>query len=57
MRQAVEPGSVAVHVPVLLDEVLFLLRPRRGGWVIDGTVGMGGHAEAMLERTPVEVRL
>ncbi|PYM86262.1 MAG: 16S rRNA (cytosine(1402)-N(4))-methyltransferase [Candidatus Rokuibacteriota bacterium] len=57
IRQAVEPGSVAVHVPVLLDEVLFLLRPRRGGWVIDGTVGMGGHAEAMLERTPDEVRL
>jgi len=42
---------------VLLDEVLFLLRPRRGGWVIDGTVGMGGHAEAMLERTLDEVRL
>jgi 16S rRNA (cytosine1402-N4)-methyltransferase len=42
---------------VLLDEVLFLLRPRRGGWVIDGTVGMGGHAEAMLERTLDDVRL
>jgi 16S rRNA (cytosine1402-N4)-methyltransferase len=42
---------------VLLDEVLFLLRPRTGGWVIDGTVGMGGHAEAMLERTPGDVRL
>jgi 16S rRNA (cytosine1402-N4)-methyltransferase len=37
--------------------VLFLLRPRHAGWVIDGTVGMGGHAEAMLERTPDEVRL
>jgi 16S rRNA (cytosine1402-N4)-methyltransferase len=42
---------------VLLDEVLFLLRPRRGGWVVDGTVGMGGHAEAMLERTLDDVRL
>ncbi len=37
--------------------MLFLLRPRHAGWVIDGTVGMGGHAEAMLERTPDEVRL
>jgi 16S rRNA (cytosine1402-N4)-methyltransferase len=39
----------AVHVPVLLDEVTFLLRPRRGGWVVDGTIGMGGHAEQLLE--------
>jgi len=33
---------------VLVDEVVFLLRPRDGGWVIDATVGMGGHAEAIL---------
>src|SRR5437899_2088659 len=35
LRQAVGPGSLAVHVPVLVDEVAFVLRPRRGGWVID----------------------
>ncbi len=40
-----------------MDEVAFLLRPRDGGWVIDGTVGMGGHAEAMLERSSADVRL
>ena len=40
-----------------MDEVAFLLRPRRGGWVIDGTVGMGGHAEAMLATSPDDVRL
>jgi 16S rRNA (cytosine1402-N4)-methyltransferase len=28
-----------------VDEVAWLLRPRREGWVIDGTVGMGGHAD------------
>jgi 16S rRNA (cytosine1402-N4)-methyltransferase len=33
----------------MLDEVVFLLRPRRGGWVMDGTIGMGGHAERLLE--------
>jgi 16S rRNA (cytosine1402-N4)-methyltransferase len=33
-----------------VEEVAFLLRPREG-WVIDGTVGMGGHAEAILERS------
>ncbi|PWU17214.1 MAG: 16S rRNA (cytosine(1402)-N(4))-methyltransferase [Candidatus Rokuibacteriota bacterium] len=37
------------HLPVLVDEVTFLLRPRRAGWVVDGTVGMGGHAERLLE--------
>jgi 16S rRNA (cytosine1402-N4)-methyltransferase len=40
-----------------VDEVAFLLRPRHEGWVIDGTVGMGGHAEALLERSGPEVRL
>jgi 16S rRNA (cytosine1402-N4)-methyltransferase len=40
-----------------VDEVAFLLRPRRGGWVIDGTVGMGGHAEAMLRASGADVRL
>src|SRR2546422_11311510 len=49
--------SVAVHVSVLVDEVVFLLRPRREGWVIDGTVGMGGHAAALLETAPARVRL
>jgi 16S rRNA (cytosine1402-N4)-methyltransferase len=40
-----------------VDEVAFLLRPRREGWVIDGTVGMGGHAEAILETSGADVRL
>jgi 16S rRNA (cytosine1402-N4)-methyltransferase len=45
------------HVPVLVDEVTFLLRPRRGGWVVDGTIGMGGHAEQLLETSGGESRL
>jgi 16S rRNA (cytosine1402-N4)-methyltransferase len=40
-----------------VDEVAWLLRPRQGGWVIDGTVGMGGHATAILERSGADVRL
>ena len=40
-----------------MDEVAWLLRPRREGWVIDGTVGMGGHAEAMLTASGEDVRL
>src|SRR2546428_4116647 len=57
VRQAVGARGLAVHVPVLVDEVAWLLRPRRGGWVIDGTVGMGGHAEAMLASSAEDVRL
>jgi len=45
------------HLPVLVDEVTFLLRPRRGGWVVDGTVGMGGHAERLLESASPTARL
>lgn len=45
------------HRPVLADEVTFLLRPRRGGWVVDGTLGMGGHAERLLDLGPPRVRL
>lgn len=41
-----------VHRPVLLESVLHYLAPERGGWFVDGTVGGGGHAEAILERWP-----
>jgi 16S rRNA (cytosine1402-N4)-methyltransferase len=40
-----------------VDEVVFLLRPRDEGWIIDGTVGMGGHAEAMLSAAGEATRL
>ena len=45
------------HLPVLVDEVTFLLRPRRGGWVVDGTIGMGGHAERLLDVGGAETSL
>jgi 16S rRNA (cytosine1402-N4)-methyltransferase len=46
-----------MHLPVLADEVTFLLRPRHGGWVVDGTIGMGGHAERLLEAGGERARL
>jgi len=41
--------AARAHRPVLADEVMFLLRPRDEGWVVDGTVGMGGHSERLME--------
>jgi len=45
--------STPAHVPVLLDRCVALLAPAAtpGGVLVDATLGMGGHAEALLERT------
>lgn len=40
------------HEPVLLDEVLDFLSPGGEGVFLDGTLGGGGHARALLERCP-----
>ncbi|MGZ5370265.1 16S rRNA (cytosine(1402)-N(4))-methyltransferase RsmH [Aeromicrobium sp.] len=43
------------HVPVLLDRVLDLLSPsltKPGSVVVDATLGLGGHAEALLTEFP-----
>jgi 16S rRNA (cytosine1402-N4)-methyltransferase len=47
-RSLVEYGS-SYHVPVMVEEVLGYLQPARGGVFLDGTLGGGGHAEAVLE--------
>ncbi len=40
---------MTVHVPVMTAEVLHYLRPERGGVFLDCTVGLGGHARALLD--------
>src|SRR5437773_4673866 len=37
------------HVPVMTAEILQFLRPQLGGLFVDCTVGLGGHARALLE--------
>lgn len=47
--------TTPTHTPVLLDECLDVLEPvltGTGAVVIDGTLGLGGHSEAILRRFP-----
>lgn len=37
------------HVPVMLEEVLRMLKVKTSGVYVDGTVGLGGHAEGILK--------
>ncbi|MET0860475.1 MAG: 16S rRNA (cytosine(1402)-N(4))-methyltransferase RsmH [Microbacterium sp.] len=44
-----------IHTPVLLERCIELLAPaltREGAVLVDATLGMGGHSEALLERFP-----
>jgi len=45
------------HRPALLEECLAALELEPGAIVVDGTVGGGGHAAAILERTAPDGRL
>ena len=49
-----QPPTSTRHVPVMLSRILDLLAPALdgvdGAVHLDGTLGMGGHAEAVLER-------
>ncbi len=50
-------GSDAAHTSVLLAEALELLAVKPGGLYVDGTVGLGGHAAAVLRACAPDGRL
>ena len=39
------------HTPVLVDEVVQFLQPKNHGFYVDGTVGLGGHAAVILQKS------
>jgi len=43
--------SLPIHIPVLLEEVLQFLAPVDGGIYVDGTLGLGGHTERILQES------
>ncbi len=48
----VESRDSSAHVPVLVSRVLEFLAPKPGGIYVDGTLGLGGHTEAILSHCP-----
>jgi 16S rRNA (cytosine1402-N4)-methyltransferase len=50
MAQTSNPDfSHSIHTPVLLKEAMHFLAPVDGGIYVDGTLGLGGHAEKILQ--------
>jgi 16S rRNA (cytosine1402-N4)-methyltransferase len=53
----IQRPSATGHEPVLYNEVMTVLAPRTGGRYIDATLGAGGHARGILERSAPDGRL
>ena len=45
-------NTSSYHTPIMLPQVLSLLRPERGGTYGDGTLGGGGHSLGILRSLP-----
>ncbi len=54
---SIQPIQAPRHVPVMLEQVLSFLQPCLGGDILDGTLGGGGHAAALLESSRGKGRL
>ena len=55
MKDGIRPEQI--HRSVLLHETMDFLSLRPGGVYVDGTMGLGGHTQAILERTAPDGRV
>lgn len=56
IQESAEESNVN-HIPVMLDEVMEYLAPREGGILVDCTLGLAGHAQAVLQAIGPKGRL
>jgi len=49
-------NGTSFHLPVLVEEIIEFLDPQEGQVFVDGTVGLGGHARAILSH-PNKIKL
>ena len=47
-----EGSAENIHISVLLDEAVGILTAGGGDSFVDATLGLGGHAEAILKELP-----
>ncbi len=53
----IDAAQYPAHIPVLLRACMDLLDPRSGGFYGDGTLGAGGHSEAILKASSPDGKL
>lgn len=54
---SIQPIQAPRHIPAMLEQVLSFLQACLGGDILDGTLGGGGHAAALLEASRGRGRL
>ena len=53
----IDAAAYASHIPVLLEGCMELMQPKSGGFYADGTLGAGGHSEAILKASAPDGKL
>ena len=53
----IDPSLYTSHIPVMPDACMRLMDPKAGGQYADGTLGAGGHSEAILKASSPDGKL
>ncbi len=53
----IDPSLYTSHIPVMLEDCMRLMAPGPGGQYADGTLGAGGHSEAILKASSPDGKL